>query len=154
MKEAAPVEGDMVAGAVPGEKAGVAPRKTRHKRFRTDQWPAHWQMVPYQRDPPKPPDVCVGCWWIFQDYPGHRPHALSSTGLCLFGGRPDDAESSKPKGRSGPQPRAGAAPATPKGPQGEVQASPLSPATDSRLGEGSGAAPSTLRAAASGVSRR
>ena len=60
--------------------ADVAGAVRRCKRMRSVVWPEHWVKTEYRPGGKRPADACLGCWWIFNDYPKHRQH---EAGKCL-----------------------------------------------------------------------
>ena len=44
------------------------------KRMRAMTWPEDWVRAPYVKGARLPAGVCAGCWWVFQQWKGHREH--------------------------------------------------------------------------------
>ena len=64
--------------------AGFIWDNSRHpatKKRRTEiEWPKTWEKRQWVRGGGAPPDACLGCWWLFQDWQGFRAHAEIGSG--------------------------------------------------------------------------
>ena len=57
------------------------PRDTATKKRRTEiEWPKTWKKRQLVREGDAPPNACLGCWWLFQEGQGFRPHAELGSG--------------------------------------------------------------------------
>ena len=64
---------------IPSAEPGATSRKRRLVRTPVD-YPPDWERRPYVAGRQKPKGACVGCWWDFQAWEGHRRHEIK---YCL-----------------------------------------------------------------------
>ena len=64
--------------------AGFIWDNSRHpatKKRRTEiEWPKKWKKRQWVRGGGAPPDACLGCWWLFQEWQGFRDHTEIGSG--------------------------------------------------------------------------
>ena len=77
---ASPEEDASASQSAQGKVLGRAQNSATKKRLKAIQWPKTWEKIEWVRGGNAPPDACLGCWWLFQEWQGFRDHAEIGSG--------------------------------------------------------------------------